>query len=374
VHEDQQVDHSLVQLQQDLQEQLQQHQFTSAEQPAAAAASSGDGLSASMHSAAADTSTEDAVTAAEAAAGEEAAAEPAAAAAAEAAAAAVPASTLISNSSSKPASCYDESEWHLVSPNGSVRLRGPASSRGSFDYAGISPRIGSVTDADDAAARMMGDDDEGVTSCCSGSDTETTHTPKDDLAASILGHSVLMRGSHFGSAADSEAAAAAEMQGSDDGMDALRAASMVSSEGGIDGLMAAAAPAGPAAEAAAAVESPASGGVVESSEVLTGLGLLGGEVAQLVGAAQGSAAMSLQGLREWLMESLAALVQVCGWFECLLLVMVSHLFWWEGRGRGAAGVGSLADSCVGIKCDGWLRQSPAALVQVGNRLVYRVEA
>jgi hypothetical protein len=322
VHEDQQIDHSLAQLQQDVQEQLQQHQFSSSAEQRAD--DSGD-LSAPMHTAADDSSssaaavTEDAAAAADEAA--PTAAEPAAAAAAD-----VPASTLMT--ASKPASsCGDDYEWHLVSPNGSVRLRGGStSSRTSFDYTGcgVSPRIGSDADAAEAAAGMLADDSvEGLTvkSCCSGSDTETSHTPKDDLAACILGHSVLMRGSHFGSATASEDAAAAageEMQGSDDGMEALRAASMLSSEGGLDGLAAAeAAPAGAedslttsaAAKDGAGQQQGVGGGAVDA-EVLTGLGLLGGEVAQLVGSAQGKAAMTLQGLREWLMESLAALVQV----------------------------------------------------------------
>jgi hypothetical protein len=329
VHEDQQVDHTLAQLQQDVQEQLQQHQFnSSAEQPAEA-----------MHAAADDSSSNAAAVTEEAAAAADEAA-PAPTAAEPAAAADVPASALMT--ASKPASsCGDDCEWHLVSPNGSVRLRGGStSSRTSFDYTGcgVSPRIGSDADAAEAAAGMLADDaEEGLTvkSCCSGSDTEATHTPKDDLAASILGHSVLMRGSHFGSATageDAAAAAAGEMQGSDDGMEALRAASMLSSEGGLDGLAAAEAPAGPddgltpaaaAKDGAAAVAAGQQQGVgaAVDAEVLTGLGLLGGEVAQLVGAAQGKAAMTLQGLREWLMESLAALVQVricfcCGGYGC----------------------------------------------------------
>jgi hypothetical protein len=239
---------------------------------------------------------------------------------------------------SKPASsCGDDYEWHLVSPNGSVRLRGGStSSRTSFDYTGcgVSPQIGSDADAAEAAAGMLADDvAEGLTvkSCCSGSDTETSHTPKDDLAASILGHSVLMRGSHFGSATAGEDAVAAgeEMQGSDDGMEALRAASMLSSEGGLDGLAAAeAAPAGAEdslTTSVAAKDGPGQqqgvGGGAVDAEVLTGLGLLGGEVAQLVGSAQGKAAMTLQGLREWLMESLAALVQV-GVTASVAVVMV----------------------------------------------------
>jgi hypothetical protein len=325
VHEDQQVDHSLAQLQQDVQEQLQQHQFSSSAEQPAAASSSSSSPSASMHTAA-DDSSRAAAAPAEAAA-DEAAPTPAAAEPA-AAAADVPASTLMT--SSKPASsCGDDAEWHLVSPNGSVRLRGGStSSRTSFDYTGCgaSSRIGSDADAADAAAGMLADDaGEGLTvrSCCSGSDTETSHTPKDDLAASILGHSVLTHGSHFGSAtaAEDAAAAAAEMQGSDDGMEALRAASMLSSEGGLNGLAAAEAPVGADDGLTTAAEDGAAAGLQQGAvdaEVLTGLGLLGGEVAQLVGAAQGKAAVTLQGLREWLVESLAALVQVRGWwlFSC----------------------------------------------------------
>lgn len=300
VHEDQQVDLSLAQLQQDLQEQLQQHQRSSAEQPAAADSGS---LAASMHS------TTPGAAAVEAPAGEAAAAADEPAAAVEAA----PAASLAH--SSKPASCEDESEWHLVSPNGSVHLRGAgsSSSRGSFDYSGVSPRIGSDagSSAADNAAQLMAAADE------SGSDSEASHTPKDALAASILGHSVLMgrSASCFGSDnADASAATAAadEMHAasnSDDGMEALREASMVSGEGGLDGL-AAADDAAASAAATAAAAAGASGGAAVEAEVLTGLGLLGGEVAQLVGAAQGGAAGALAGLREWLLDSLAALVQV----------------------------------------------------------------
>ncbi|KAF6257382.1 hypothetical protein COO60DRAFT_1234573 [Scenedesmus sp. NREL 46B-D3] len=307
-HEDQQVDLTLAQLQQDLQEQLQQHQRSRAAQPAAA--SSGGSLPSSMQrsadSSAATDPAEEAAAASEAAAGEEAAA-----------AGAVPASTLIS--SSQPAStCEDESEWHLVSPSGSVRLHGgsSSSSRASFDCSGASPRTGSHADADEAAARLAGDDEGG--SCC-GSEPEAARTHTDDLAASILGHSVLTRGSMLGSAGGDEApTATAAVHGSDAGTQAAR---LLSSEAGTDGLPAAdAAPAGAdegtgaadAAADAAAKDGAAAAGVEQAgvdAEVLTGLGLLGGEVARLVGAAQGRAGASLQGLREWLLESLAALVQ-----------------------------------------------------------------
>uniref|UniRef100_A0A383WM66 Uncharacterized protein n=1 Tax=Tetradesmus obliquus TaxID=3088 RepID=A0A383WM66_TETOB len=362
VHEDQQVDLSLAQLQQDLQEQLQQHQRSSAEQPAAA---DSDNLAASMHSSTTQGATE-------APAGEAVAAADEPAAAVEAA----PAASLAH--SSKPASCEDESEWHLVSPNGSVRLRGAgsSSSRGSFDYSGVSPRIGSDagSSAADNAAQLMAAADE------SGSDSEASHTPKDALAASILGHSVLMgrSASCFGSDnADVAAATAAadEMHAasdSDDGMEALREASMVSGEGGLDGLAAADDDAASAAVTAAAAAGASGGAAAVEAEVLTGLGLLGGEVAQLVGAAQGGAAGALAGLREWLLESLAALVQggrvshaaACSTRDQLQRSL--HLMAKQG-GLAAAAVGAAADWRVVLS-------SAAALVCLAMWMRSRNEA
>lgn len=335
VHEDQHIDHTLAQLKQDLTQQLQ-HQLSGPQQVLHEAAGSGhQSLSASMH-VAADTNTApdtaaastelqqpeqqpaDASFEAAAAAVDEPvmaeAPEQQAAAAAEPAAASPAGPT---SESSEKLSCEDESEWQLVSPHGSVRLPG-STGRDSFEYAGVAGATLEVASA----------------SSCSGSDT--TSSPKDELAESILGNSVLMAAGAAAASGSSRLAghiaAAAELHtGSDDGMEAVREASLVSAEGGLEGLLgssqAAAAVAAATEDGAAVVlaspqveanstlaaaagqEQQAVQGIPET-EVLTGLGLLRGEIAHLVGAAQGKAVLSLQGLREWLLESLAALVQV----------------------------------------------------------------
>lgn len=87
-------------------------------------------------------------------------------------------------------------------------------------------------------------------------------------------------------------------------MDVLRAASKLSSEGSLDGLQAdtatTAIPDTKAVEAAAGEGALDTAAVVEGrDEVLSGLGLLSGELV-----------MGLAGIKDWIMESLAALVQV----------------------------------------------------------------
>jgi hypothetical protein len=113
-----------------------------------------------------------------------------------------------------------------------------------------------------------------------GSECGSDATPRDELAASILGHPVMM------------AAAAAEVEGCAEG--GLAAANADAAAAAASDLAAAGSSDEPAAAAAA--------GDAEAAVVLDtqeALGLLSGGLLSLAG-----------GLREWLVESLAALVQV----------------------------------------------------------------
>jgi hypothetical protein len=109
-------------------------------------------------------------------------------------------------------------------------------------------------------------------------------TPRDELAASILGHPVMM-------------AAAAEVEGyTEGGIGSTAAAAGADAAAAVGELAAAGSSDEPAAAAAAAMGDDDAAVVLDTREAL---GLLSGGLLSLAG-----------GLREWLVESLAALVQV----------------------------------------------------------------
>lgn len=202
-----------------------------------------------------------------------------------------------------------------------------------------------------------------VSSCCpaggatptievaSSCGSDTTSTPKDALAESILGHPVMLAAAAANDTSMQTASAmelqhehAGEQEYSprciftsdvhatrdslssehvltcvrghlvfcpaglelgDDDMDVLRAASKLSSEGSLDGLHPAASDAASgektAGVAAGELSELSADGVElqDSDEVLSGMGILSGEIA-----------MGLAGIKNWIMESLAALLQV----------------------------------------------------------------
>jgi hypothetical protein len=194
-----------------------------------------------------------------------------------------------------------DDEWHMVSRGSSVKAAS-SSSRYSFE----DPEAAAAAMAAAAVAagsRATPGGNTGVTTPLgvsgavspfeggltdAGSECGSDATPRDELAASILGHPVMM------------AAAAAATATSSSSVSPLRPASPAAAE---SADTAAAAIAVTGDTEAATGSSDAAAAVSEEAEVLLdaqeAIGLLSGGLLSLAG-----------GLREWIVESLAALVQV----------------------------------------------------------------
>jgi hypothetical protein len=133
-------------------------------------------------------------------------------------------------------------------------------------------------------------------------------SPKDELAASILGHPVLMSSFLAASREELETSAATDCTGVQPGEasidpEVVAAGDMAAITHSISTT---------AGEAAAApVATPQASSLVATNpvcpdEMVTGWGLLTGELADL----GSKAALSIEGFKDWIMESLAALVEV----------------------------------------------------------------
>jgi hypothetical protein len=143
---------------------------------------------------------------------------------------------------------------------------------------------------------------------------------RDELAASILGHPVMM------AAQQVDAAAAAAFDAPPDGgFDSISSSITLHPSAASSCVLeppAAAAAAAPARDGDGGPAAPGGGdgaqhalqdasGAVPVVGAGEALSLLSGGLLQLAGAAQARASEGLEGLRDWIVESLAALVQVC---------------------------------------------------------------
>ena len=192
-----------------------------------------------------------------------------------------------------------------------MRLRPGSSGRCSFEL----PRTGGPGST--LSCDLLPD---AVSGCCS----EPGASPKEALAASILGASVLGTVVPLSElrAADAHDAAAAAAVGDEDANPA--AASLAPSECGSEATAAALHPAASCPCPGPSLDAGGDGSQQPVEDAVTGLGLLACEAAGLAGAAHEAAAASLGALHEWLMESLAALVQGgrSGHAACLDLALI----------------------------------------------------